>query len=157
MFQLRLVPGAVVENKWHEFVSVQVPVSEASGIHNQAREEAEVVYNLSHANIVNTLSHELKRFHDTGGAATHFKLYMIQEYCAGGTLANLVKHGHLMSKEGGVRFERALMLLRDVAAGLAYVHSQDIGASHRFSWPLLLETHGPHYTDSDLPCVLLLT
>lgn len=87
------------------------------------------MYNLSHANIVNTLSHELKRSHDMDtAAASHFKLYMIQEYCAGGTLANLVRHGHLISKEGGVRFERALMLLRDVAAGLAYVHSQEIGA-----------------------------
>lgn len=88
-----------------------------------------MVYNLSHANIVNTLSHELKRSHDMDTtAASHFKLYMIQEYCAGGTLANLVRHGHLISKEGGVRFERVLMLLRDVAAGLAHVHSQDIGA-----------------------------
>lgn len=87
------------------------------------------MYNLSHANIVNTLSHELKRFHDTSGAAmSHFKLYMIQEYCAGGTLANLVTHGHLLSTEGAVRFERVLMLLRDVAAGLAYVHSREIGA-----------------------------
>lgn len=103
-------------------------MSEASRVHNQAREEAEVVYNLSHANIVNTLSHELKRFQDVEAcAASQFKLYMIQEYCAGGTLSNLLKHGHLLSKEGGIRFERALMLLRDIAAGLAYVHSQDIG------------------------------
>eukprot|EP00892_Ulva_mutabilis_P000662 jgi/Ulvmu1/10597/UM065_0051.1 len=108
-------------------VTFQVPASEASGIHNRAREEAEVVYNLSHANIVNTLSHELKRFQDNSSAAvSNFKLYLIQEYCAGGTLANLVRHGHLLSREGGVRFERVLMLLRDMAAGLAYVHAQDI-------------------------------
>ena len=48
-------------------------------IHTRVKEQAEVAYNLSHANIVNTLSHETKRFSSSeDGQRVRFKLYMIQ-------------------------------------------------------------------------------
>lgn len=50
------------------------------GTHAQARIEAEAAYNLSHANVVNTLSHELTRIGDqaASGELAMFKLYMVQ-------------------------------------------------------------------------------
>jgi serine/threonine protein kinase len=51
----------------------------------------------------------------------------VQEYCAGGSLANFLKRGHTRSPEHGINFERVLVIMRDVAAGMAYVHAKNIG------------------------------
>jgi hypothetical protein len=54
----------------------------------------------------------------------------VQEYCAGGSLSALVQRGHLHhngSSECGVVLEHVLMILRDVAAGMACMHNQNIG------------------------------
>ena len=52
----------------------------------------------------------------------------MQEFCAGGSLANFLQQGHARSAERGLNWARALILMRDVAAGMAYVHKQGIGA-----------------------------
>ena len=54
----------------------------------------------------------------------------MQEFCAGGSLANFLRQGHARSAERGLNWARALILMRDVAAGMAYVHKQGIGAPH---------------------------
>ena len=58
---------------------MQVPRDVAGIVHTRVKERAEVAYNLSHANVVNTLSHEIKRFSGSeDGQRVQFKLYMIQ-------------------------------------------------------------------------------
>jgi hypothetical protein len=68
----------------------------------------------------------------------------LQEFFAGGSLANFLKRGHVRSVERGLDFTRILMMLRGVAAGMAHVHAKQIGerspvlgkASNRSDQPL---------------------
>ena len=59
---------------------LQVERSEAQMLYSAVRSEAEAAYNLSHANIVNTLSHEVKPVPQSAGGSsrTILKLYMVQ-------------------------------------------------------------------------------
>jgi hypothetical protein len=62
---------------------LQVADDEVRNAHHRALEEAEIAYNLSHGNVVNTLSHKLARLAGggRGDGVTMFKLYMIQARC----------------------------------------------------------------------------
>ena len=59
---------------------------------------------LSHDNIVNTYAHDLRRVNDLmlgmklpdGGIGSHWKMYIVQEYCDGGNLAEAIDRGDLM-------------------------------------------------------------
>lgn len=60
----------------------------------------------------------------------------MQEYCAGGSLAELVRQGYLHSSPcaaNGIMLENILTILRDAAAGVACMHSQNLGAPLSFS------------------------
>jgi hypothetical protein len=58
---------------------MQVPQASAQVARESLQEEAEVAYNLSHANIVNTLSHEIKCCGPTDSSNdTSLTLYLIQ-------------------------------------------------------------------------------
>lgn len=59
---------------------MQVTNESAPATHLRALKDADLAYNLSHGNVVNTLSHEMKRI--SGNVQTNelamFKLYMVQ-------------------------------------------------------------------------------
>lgn len=58
---------------------MQVPQDSANFARECMKEEAETAYNLSHANIVNTLSHEMKCYSPLNTATkTKLTLYLIQ-------------------------------------------------------------------------------
>ena len=120
----------------------------------RAAAETSIAYNLSHPNIVATYrcalgsllqrcshtacalvmkcdlcSHDLKSIGDKEGHSEElqsWKLYLIQELCNGGTLCNLVEVGALRAKQGGVRFDRIISLLVDIAAGMEHLHAKRI-------------------------------
>lgn len=52
----------------------------------------------------------------------------VQELCAGGSLARFLAAGLLRRPGGGLAWPRALLLLRDAAAGLAHAHARGAGA-----------------------------
>lgn len=61
----------------------------------------------------------------------------LQEFCAGGSLASFLREGHARSPETGLNWSRALILMRDVAAGMAYVHKQGVGAASMLARSLM--------------------
>ena len=81
---------------------MQVTEQEQRETHARARQDAEAAYNLSHANVVNTLSHELTRIGNEAatGELAMFKLYMVQartpashmSYCAAFIASNAACH-----------------------------------------------------------------
>ncbi|KAL6753218.1 kinase-like domain-containing protein [Haematococcus lacustris] len=61
--------------------------------------------------------------------ATEYKLYIIQEFCNGGTLRSAVDEGMLHDMSGGTPrpvMSHILELALDIAAGMAHVHSRNI-------------------------------
>lgn len=144
---------------------VQVTKRFAAATEARVRHDAEAAFNLSHTNVVNTLSHEIKPLPAPSADVAAFKLQIVQvlalapvavcavlcadkmpaaaaapraerlhaaapsqELCAGGSLANFLRYGHARSAESGLLFDRVLMVLRDVAAGMAFVHGRQVGA-----------------------------
>lgn len=89
-----------------------------------ALHEAELSRNLDHPCIVKTLEYAM-----LGGAFEGSTLWMVQQMCNHGTLIEAVDRGWLRKKRSLTAppsLTSVLRTLREVAAGMAYLHSQDV-------------------------------
>ncbi|KAK4687808.1 mitogen-activated protein kinase kinase kinase, partial [Tremellales sp. Uapishka_1] len=88
-------------------------LSNSPALYKQIKDESDVMQMLSHPNIVDYYGIEVHRD----------RVYIFEEYCEGGSLANLLEHGRVEDEE--VVMVYALQMLQ----GLEYLHSK--GVEHR--------------------------
>ncbi|GFH12221.1 protein kinase domain-containing protein, partial [Haematococcus lacustris] len=83
---------------------------------------------LTHENIVNTYAYDLRPVDSSlpdNKHAVHWKLYIIQEWCDSGNLAQAVDRG-LLLKDGRPNYISILQLAKDIAKGLAFVQQKNV-------------------------------
>lgn len=85
---------------------------------------AVIAANLSHSHVINTFVHEVSQELDRTG--TFYNLRLVQELCLGGSLAELMSAGGLLTPEGGIQIHPLLTVLRHVASGLVHLHRLDL-------------------------------
>lgn len=142
--------GTVHKGVWRELdVAVKTIVFRGHGESHQdwqqrAIREVAITSGLSHQNVVCTYSYDIKRLH-TGAAeaklesdskreglkiwdaCVDWKLYIIQEYCDGGSLKETLKMRALTDKKaGGPDLESLLELASGIARGVHHIHSKNI-------------------------------
>ncbi len=88
-------------------------LSNTPALYKQIKDESDVMQMLSHPNVVEYYGIEVHRD----------RVYIFEEYCEGGSLANLLEHGRIEDEE--VILMYTLQMLR----GLEYLHSK--GVEHR--------------------------
>ncbi|KAL7419864.1 Suppressor of Sensor Kinase (SLN1) [Cryptotrichosporon argae] len=88
-------------------------LTNSPALYKQIKDEADVMQMLSHPNIVDYYGIEVHRD----------RVYIFEEYCSGGSLANLLEHGRIEDEE--VIIVYAWQMLQ----GLQYLHSK--GVEHR--------------------------
>jgi mitogen-activated protein kinase kinase kinase len=88
-------------------------LSNSPALYKQIKDESDVMQMLSHPNIVDYYGIEVHRD----------RVYIFEEYCEGGSLANLLEHGRIEDED--VILVYALQMLQ----GLEYLHSK--GVEHR--------------------------
>ncbi|WOO76993.1 MAP kinase kinase kinase wis4 [Vanrija pseudolonga] len=88
-------------------------ITNSPALYKQIKDEADVMQMLSHPNIVDYYGIEVHRD----------RVYIFEEYCPGGSLANLLEHGRVEDED--VIMVYAWQMLQ----GLQYLHSQ--GVEHR--------------------------
>lgn len=85
-------------------------ISSSPGLYKQIKDEMNVMEMLSHPNIVEYYGIEVHRD----------KVYIFEEYCQGGSLAQLLEHGRI-EDEAVIQIYTLQML-----DGLVYLHSRDV-------------------------------
>ena len=135
--------GIVYKGKWRSMtVAVKSllfhDASTAKKIRQRALTEAAINQLLSNDNIVNTYAYDLRTLTPDVSlpdshleAGTHWKLYIVQEFCDGGTLADWIDNRKLLSPTSSsekvvVMWEWILQLIVDILKGLVYIHSNQI-------------------------------
>ncbi|PNH01072.1 hypothetical protein TSOC_013058 [Tetrabaena socialis] len=115
----------------------------------QAMLEAAIATTLYHPNVINTYAYDIKplrmcpappssagtasnRGGDTimsadGGGIMDWKLYIIQEYCDGGTLRDALDGSRFLDPDTGLgQMEVAVRVAMEVAEGMVYIHARHI-------------------------------
>jgi len=128
--------GVVYKGKWRSMtVAIKALMFQDAGAAKRVRQRAitEAAINtlLTHANIVNTYAYDLRPVEATGlpdgKLAAHWKLYIIQEFCDGGSLAQAIDRGVFMDQRTGDRkLEHILQVASDIARGMAYIHERQV-------------------------------
>lgn len=84
--------------------------------------------NLHHVNCVTTYAHEIKQMESSQAREqAAWKLYLVQEFCNGGSLRELIHDGVFDTRKKiwrGERWERIARTLQEVAEGMVYVHGR---------------------------------
>lgn len=88
-------------------------LSNSPALYKQIKDESDVMQMLSHPNIVDYYGIEVHRD----------RVYIFEEYCEGGSLANLLEHGRIEDEDV------ILVYTVQMLEGLAYLHSK--GVEHR--------------------------
>lgn len=87
-----------------------------------------VADNLHHANCVATYAHEIKQMDTSQGREqAAWKLYLVQEFCNGGSLRELIHDGVFDTRSKvwrAQRWDRIARTLQAISEGMVYVHSR---------------------------------
>lgn len=138
--------GTVHKGLWRELqVAVKTIIFRGSQRDKHDRQQAAIrevaiTSGLTHPNVVCTYSYDVKRLVTTGENSqvahremgiwddfSDFKLYIIQEYCDGGSLRSGLESGCLMDKKyGGPEMEKGLEIASGIARGVHHIHSKNI-------------------------------
>ena len=91
--------------------------------------EAAINVALNNPNIVATYTYDMQPL--VGDSALcDWQMYIIQEYCDGGTLLSALNKGTFLMNDAGLscspRLDLILPLLSQTARGCAYIHSKNI-------------------------------
>jgi len=136
--------GTVYRGVWRglDVACKRLIFSQLSGLHTDAGrrsvlQEAALNASLSHPNIVATYSYDMRPLGAGKGAGdaatarpqgiTDWQLFIIQEYCDGGSLYDALA-GHKLwdGARNGPHLAMVLNVVLDMAAGLEYLHSRNI-------------------------------
>lgn len=143
--------GIVYKGKWRSMtVAVKAllfhDASTAKRVRQRALTEAAINQLLSNDNIVNTYAYDLRTLTPDNNlpdshlvAGTHWKLYIVQEFCDGGPLSDFIDRGRLLS-QGRVNWEWILQLTIDILKGLVYIHDNQIIHGDLSSGNILLKS-----------------
>ena len=112
----------------HDFLP-QASLEEADSYRNTVLREAAINVALDHSNIVATYTYDMQPL--VGDSALcDWQMYIIQEFCDGGTLLSAINNGTFFMNEAGFSFsprlDIILPLLSQIACGCAYIHSKNI-------------------------------
>eukprot|EP00892_Ulva_mutabilis_P010030 jgi/Ulvmu1/739/UM010_0112.1 len=123
--------GTVYHGQWRGVEVAIKTVLLSSNIADQVTtsvaREAAIATNLGHSNIVATYNHDVRVVSPAGSQELDVcKIYLIQEYCNGGSLRAAVADGMFTSQTLPQRWEPVMGVLRGIAEGMAYVHSKRI-------------------------------
>jgi serine/threonine protein kinase len=89
--------------------------------------EAALARSLEHESLVATLFYELCNVtREVSEELDIYKLYLIQEYCNGGTLQAVLTKGDIAQSTGVDRWRLAVGLLERIALGMEYMHEMEV-------------------------------
>ncbi|EFJ49343.1 hypothetical protein VOLCADRAFT_104447 [Volvox carteri f. nagariensis] len=117
-----------------------------NSLREQAMLEAAIATTLFHPNVINTYSYDIKPLRmcpaptssthssraetvvsSEGGSIMDWKLYIIQEYCDGGTLKDALDGSRFTNPETGMSYtETAVRVAIEIASGMSYIHNRNI-------------------------------
>eukprot|EP00892_Ulva_mutabilis_P009187 jgi/Ulvmu1/6640/UM003_0278.1 len=123
--------GTVYHGQWRGLpVAIKTLLFQSSDADNQTAKvasEVAIASNLVHHNIVATYSHDICHVSDASTCELDiYKFYLIQEFCNGGSLRTAVNKGLLTPPHMPQRWGPVISVLRDVAAGMNYMHAKRI-------------------------------
>ncbi|GMH33731.1 hypothetical protein BSKO_01565 [Bryopsis sp. KO-2023] len=131
--------GSVHKGKWRELpVAVKTIVFRGHQNDSQERQQAAIrevaiTSGLAHPNVVCTYSYDIKRLTDSEAdpngqnwdTFVDWKLYIIQEYCDGGSLKKALESCMLMEFRGP-DLEKILESASGIARGIHHIHTKNI-------------------------------
>ncbi|GIL88731.1 hypothetical protein Vretifemale_16581 [Volvox reticuliferus] len=117
-----------------------------NSLKEQAILEAAIATTLFHPNVINTFSYDIKPLRmcpapassttssraetlvsSEGGSVMDWKLYIIQEYCDGGTLKDALDGARFTDPDTGMAYkETAVRVAIEIALGMSYIHGRNI-------------------------------
>ncbi|GLI66603.1 hypothetical protein VaNZ11_010524, partial [Volvox africanus] len=117
-----------------------------NSLKEQAMLEAAIATTLFHPNVINTFSYDIKPLRMCPAPASStassraetvvsseassimdWKLFIIQEYCDGGTLKDALDGAHFTDPDTGTAYkETAVRVAIEIASGMSYIHGRNI-------------------------------
>eukprot|EP00892_Ulva_mutabilis_P000885 jgi/Ulvmu1/10798/UM069_0033.1 len=122
--------GTVYHGQWRGLeVAIKTVVFESDARDNQTAlvaSEAAIASNLVHPSIVATYWHDVRTVSNARGLELGiFKLCLVQEFCNGGSLRNAISRG-MFGPRLRWRWQPIMTALKDIAAGMDYMHAKRI-------------------------------
>jgi hypothetical protein len=143
--------GIVYKGRWRAMtVAVKAllfhDASTAKRVRQRALTEAAINQLLTNDNIVNTYAYDLRTLTPDSNlpdshlvAGTHWKLYIVQEFCDGGPLSDFIDRGRLLTTDS-VNWPWILQFTIDILRGLVYIHQNQIIHGDLSSGNILLKS-----------------
>jgi serine/threonine protein kinase len=97
-----------------------------------AREEAELIHGLHHANVVACVMHHTGKLEEDGEETAsrgfaRWRTVIVTEFCAGGALSQVLRHPELVAQSKRVRnFAAIKCIAGQIVAGMTYLHARGI-------------------------------